>query len=923
MNIFDLHSKQRDTQNKIVAAEFERVCNAIISGQLAERINIPLLGNSAEQPGQAINKMLDAMTQTIKVANVNLAYLAKGGVPEKISIEFKGEFEQLKNNINLVIEATQQQTTAISALAEGDFSHKLTMRSEQDTIAKNLGKVLDIQQNLKKELQRLTEASKEGRLTKRANIDQFKGAYAEIVEGVNDILDAILIPIGEGNRILEQISSGKIDELIIQTYQGDHEKMRLSVNNVAITMQGLQNELQHLTLAAKDGILSKRGNLTHFKGAYAEIVGDINHMLDAILLPIAEGNRILAQISSGKIDELIMQSYQGDHEKMKLAVNNVAVTLQDLQKELSRLTIASREGMLSKRGNVEQFNGAYGEIINGVNQMLDAILIPIGEGNRILAQISNGKIDELVSLTYQGDHEKMKQAVNLVATTLQDLQKELHRLTHASNEGLLNERGKPEQYKGAYAEIIVGVNEMLDAILLPIAEGNRILLLIRGGDLRQKVEITCKGDHDKMKQAVNGVHSWLSDLISFVTRIANGDMTAEMAKASSDDQIHAWLMLLKSNIQALVTDANLLSVSAVAGQLEIRADADKHQGDFRKVVQGMNDSLNGVVMPLKEAIDILSRVENGELTYNMQGQYQGQLNNFKETVNNTIEKLSKTISEVTVAAGQLGNASSQIGSTSQSLSQASAEQAASVEETSASVEQMASIIEQNAENARITDGMAAKASTEATQGGVAVKQTVTAMREIASKIGIIDDIAYQTNMLALNAAIEAARAGEHGKGFAVVAAEVRKLAERSQVAAREISSLAENSVNTAESAGNLLDAIVPSIKKTSDLVQEIASASKEQSAGVSQINQAMNQMNQVTQQNASASQQLAATAEEMGDQVRQLQNLMDFFNIGNKTTLKVNPAKKEHKLSSIKQSIIPPFKNNDVIKHDFNQFEQF
>ncbi|HEX5337307.1 MAG TPA: methyl-accepting chemotaxis protein, partial [Gallionella sp.] len=164
------------------------------------------------------------------------------------------------------------------------------------------------------------------------------------------------------------------------------------------------------------------------------------------------------------------------------------------------------------------------------------------------------------------------------------------------------------------------------------------------------------------------------------------------------------------------------------------------------------------------------------------------------------------------------------------------------------------------------------------------KETVSAMKSIAGKIGIIDDIAYQTNLLALNAAIEAARAGEHGKGFAVVAAEVRKLAERSQVAAQEIGELASGSVSKAEDAGKLLDEIVPGINKTSGLVQEIASASAEQSVGIVQINSAISQLNQITQQNASSTEELAATAEEMSGQAEQLQQLMSFFTVEGSAT---------------------------------------
>ena len=247
--------------------------------------------------------------------------------------------------------------------------------------------------------------------------------------------------------------------------------------------------------------------------------------------------------------------------------------------------------------------------------------------------------------------------------------------------------------------------------------------------------------------------------------------------------------------------------------------------------------------------------------------------------NDLMDTVSKTIVDVRSAADQLTSASAQVSSTSQSLSQSASEQAASLEETTASLQEMASSVKQNSENASVTDSMASKAAKEAEEGGDAVARTAEAMKSIATKISIIDDIAYQTNLLALNAAIEAARAGEHGKGFAVVAAEVRKLAERSQVAAQEIGQLATTSVSLAEKAGNLLGNMVPSINKTSDLVQEISAASSEQASGVSQITSAMDHLNTATQQNASAAEQLSATAEELSAQATQLQELMSFFQV--------------------------------------------
>ena len=286
-----------------------------------------------------------------------------------------------------------------------------------------------------------------------------------------------------------------------------------------------------------------------------------------------------------------------------------------------------------------------------------------------------------------------------------------------------------------------------------------------------------------------------------------------------------------------------------------------------------------ITRPVGEALAVTQRLAEGDLTVTIDDISKDEIGQMLSAQQGLITKLNQIIGEVKGAADALSNAAGQVSATAQSLSQSSSEQAASVEETTASIEQMTASITQHTENAKVTDNMATKSSTEAVQGGTAVKETVEAMKSIAGKIGIIDDIAYQTNLLALNAAIEAARAGEHGKGFAVVAAEVRKLAERSQVAAQEIGQLAGSSVKMAEQAGKLLDEMVPSIKKTSDLVQEIAAASQEQSQGVGQINGAMGQLNKATQQNASASEELAATSEEMGGQAAQLQELMEFFKI--------------------------------------------
>ena len=244
-----------------------------------------------------------------------------------------------------------------------------------------------------------------------------------------------------------------------------------------------------------------------------------------------------------------------------------------------------------------------------------------------------------------------------------------------------------------------------------------------------------------------------------------------------------------------------------------------------------------------------------------------------------VERLALAIGEVRRAADSLAAASEEVSATAQSLSQASSEQAAGVEDTSASLARMSTSIRQNRENAKVTDGIAVKTSSEARRGGDAVQETVAAMKRIAQTINIVDDIAYQTNLLALNAAIEAARAGAQGKGFAVVAGEVRRLAERSQVAAREIGALTGTSVGAALAAGKLLGEIVPAICETAELVGRICAASDEQAEGVGQVSSAMGQLNQTMQLNAAASEQLAATSMQLGSDAEKLQKLMSWFQI--------------------------------------------
>ncbi len=290
-----------------------------------------------------------------------------------------------------------------------------------------------------------------------------------------------------------------------------------------------------------------------------------------------------------------------------------------------------------------------------------------------------------------------------------------------------------------------------------------------------------------------------------------------------------------------------------------------------------------ITKSLREAVDVANTMADGNLVIKITSISKDETGQLLSAMENMAGKIRSMVQNVNIAAEKVTGGSAQINSSAQMVSQGATEQAASAEEVSASIEQMNANIQQNSENALTTEKIAQKVVKDALESGESVGKTVDAMKLIAEKISIIEEISRQTNMLALNAAIEAARAGEHGKGFAVVASEVKKLAERSGQAAGEISELSTGSVEIAEKAGDLLEKLVPDIERTASLIQEISAASNEQRTGVEQITTTVQQLDQVIQQNSASSEELASTSEQLSNQAASLMQLIRFFKVGEKT----------------------------------------
>ncbi|GGL07432.1 methyl-accepting chemotaxis protein [Mangrovihabitans endophyticus] len=616
---------------------------------------------------------------------------------------------------------------------------------------------------------------------------------------------------------------------------GDGRAVR-EVLRLRSTLAEMLAEMERMSAEHEQGDIDVVIDAKRFPGQFRIMAEGINEMVGAHIAVKKKAMAVVKAFGEGNFDAPLEQ-LPGKKAFINDTIEQVRGNLKGLIAEMDRMSAEHERGDIDVVIDVRRFDGQFATMATQINDLVGAHIAVKKKAMAVVKAFGEGDFDAPLE-QLPGKKAFINDTIEQVRSNLKGLITELNRVSSEHDRGDSDTVIDAKQFAGSYRTMAEGINEMIAA---HIAARKAMVVVRAFGD--GDFEATLERFPDKLR--------FINDTVEQV----------------------------RANLKRLIEDTTMLADSAVRGSLNVRAEASRHSGGFRRIVTGVNDMLDAVVGPFNEIGRILSALENGDLTQSIDETYQGQLERLRVAVNNTIATLARTVSEVTSSADQLSNAAGQISGASQSLSQAATEQASSVETTSSSVNEMAASINQNTESAKITDGIAAKAATAAAEGGSAVKRTVGAMKEIAEKIAIVDEIAFQTNMLALNATIEAARAGEHGKGFAVVAAEVGKLAERSQVAAQEIGELASGSVQTAERAGTLLDEIVPGIEKTSDLVQEIAAASSEQSEGVNQVNVAMGQMNKTTQQNASASEELAATAEEMTGQTAQLQQMMRFFTV--------------------------------------------
>jgi methyl-accepting chemotaxis protein len=799
----------------------------------------------------------DLLAETERLVSAAVAgKLDTRGNVKKVNFEFRGIVEGINKTLDAVIGPLNVAAEYVDRISKGDIPPKITDNYNGDfnEIKNNLNQAIDAVNALVTDANMLSVAAVEGRLDTRADASKHGGDFRKIVEGVNKTLDAVIGPLNVAAEYVDRISKGDIPPKITDNYNGDFNEIKNNLNQAIDAVNALVTDANMLSVAAVEGRLDTRADASKHGGDFRKIVEGVNKTLDAVIGPLNVAAEYVDRISKGDIPPKITDNYNGDFNEIKNNLNNAIDNINALVIDANMLVVAAVEGKLATRADATKHGGDFRKIVEGVNKTLDSVIGPLNVAADYVDKISKGEIPPKITDTYNGDFNTIKNNLNQAIDAVNALVADAAMLSVAAVEGKLATRADATKHQGDYRRIVEGVNKTLDSVIGPLNVAADYVDKISRGNMPPVITDSYNGDFNTIKNNLNRC-------------------------------IEA--------VNGLIAESVTLSRAAVEGRLQTRGKADKFEGGYREIVQGVNDTLDAVLKPIDEAADCLKEMANGNLNVEVKGNYQGDHAIIKDALNGTIDAMNDILSQVSVAVEQVSAGSREIATSSQALSQGATESASAVEEISASMQEMGSQTNQNAENATQANQLAVLARDNAEKGNGQMTQMVKAMGDINQSanniskiIKVIDEIAFQTNLLALNAAVEAARAGKHGKGFTVVAEEVRNLAQRSAKAAKETTEMIEDSIKRteigttiAENTSKALEEIVVGATKVTDLISEIAAASKEQAQGIGQINNGLGQVDQVTQQNTASAEEMASAGEELSSQSLQLKQMLAKFQL--------------------------------------------
>jgi len=627
---------------------------------------------------------------------------------------------------------------------------------------------------------------------------------------------------------------------------------------------GIQGQAQLLTEAVSAGQLDVRADPRSVAPEFREVVEGMNRTMDAFA-PVQVAIECNARIANADLPDRLSNDWKGDFGRLRDAMNGIIDMVNRRSADIRLLIDSATNGKLDVRADLSKYPGYNGRMMAGINSLIDALVKPLQLSSAYILRISRGDIPAKIAEEWKGDFDGLRKSLNTCIEAVNALLSDANLVAAATAQGQLDRRGDASRHQGDFRKIVEGMNASIDAISKPVHSAAAALERIARGDTPPPLEETYHGDFEQIRQNLNRVIAVL---------------------------------------RLLVEEVGVVLTASRQGNLKQRANADRTEGVYRKVLRGVNDTFEGIVQPMEETIAVLSELEKRNLRTRMSGDFQGDHARLRDTVNASADALGAALSQVAESVEQLSAASSQIAASSRSVADGASQQASSIEETSSSLESMASMAKQASDNAQQANALARSAKDAAVDGSSAMEQMVGAMGRIRASaegtsqiIKDINEIAFQTNLLALNAAVEAARAGEAGRGFAVVAEEVRSLALRSKQAANKTEELIRQSVaeasqgeQTSKRVSDKLGEITSSVAKVTDIMSEIAAGASEQAKGIDQVNQAIALMDKVTQQNAASSEQSSAAAAQLNSQSTDLHALLSTFQLAARTPQVAVPA---------------------------------